>query len=216
MSTRTIAAAMKTALEAATVRYIVFARFDFLSGVERVHTSFGDRTWTHPVFGSETYSGIGRLGALQGGVRETLQMVQQPVRLRLAGVNNSELDKVLNDDYHRREAEVWVGAVNIDTGAIIADPVNIFSGFMDKADIELGNKSSVIVMSCTSRGDKIKESSKILYTDEEHQKVSPGDLCFQYFYRMMSLNLRWGDFRFVPPFSTSDPTVPSENILGEE
>ena len=66
MSKRDISAANEAAITAKVLRPIIFARLDFASGVQRFHTEIGPKQATHPIHGSESYTGLGDFG---GGFR---------------------------------------------------------------------------------------------------------------------------------------------------
>lgn len=203
-SKRTIDAANETGFLAPNVKPVFFARLDFSGGVLRVHTEIGPKTATHPVHGSELYTGLGDFGGIQGDVVESVSGSPQRLLLTLSGVNATLINDLLTDDYYRRDAEIMIG-IEDSTGTLLADPEILFSGFMDKADIALKSGFGNIGLTLEGRGTNGRTGSDQRFTDEDKQAETPGDLFAEYVYRMQDITLRWGDRSFNSPFS---PRVP--------
>lgn len=197
-SKREISASNETALLGSVVRPIVFARLDFSSGVQRYHTGIGPKTAVHPTHGSETYTGIGDFGGIQGDVVESVSKAAQTLQLTLSGLNASLINIALVDDYFRRDVEIMLGLENA-SGALVDDPVILFSGFMEYMTISLKEKTGSIVLRCEGRGSNLRRSSDVRFTDEDKQREVNGDLLAEYVYRMADLELYWGDRQFNSP-----------------
>lgn len=211
MSKRDISAANEAALTAKVLRPIIFARLDFASGVLRFHTEIGPKTAVHPVFGSEIYTGVGDFGGIVGDFKESVSAATQPLRLAITGVKSALINQAFTDDYYRRDAEVMLG-FDDETGALVGDPMILFSGFMDTVNIALGPQTGEMVLTCESRGTNLATASDWRFTDEDKQLEVSGDKLGQYIYRMVDLTLRWGDSDFRPPFRNSSPrNTPSQN-----
>ncbi len=203
-SKRPLDSANETGFLSKVVRPRYFVRLDFASGVQRYHTDIGPRTITHPIFGSEVYTGIGDMGGIEGEIVESVSAAPQAVKISLTGVKSAFTTTIITDDYFRRDAEVMMGLDDA-SGAVLADPEIIFSGFMDKADLILAEDSARIVMTCESRAFELQRSSDWRFTDEDKQIEVSGDLLGEYIYRMADLQLFWGDKQFLSPFSTPNP-----------
>lgn len=198
-SKRTISAANETATLSQVVKAVLFARLDFFSGVIRVHTDIGPRTATHPVFGAEVYDGIGDFGGISSDVVESVNPAPVQLRLSLTGIKSSLIATALTDDYFRRDAEIMLG-LDDSAGVLVDDPEILFSGYMDKIDMTLGDGSGTMTLNLESRATNLLRSSDQRYTDEDKQAESPGDRAANYIYRMLDLQLRWGDAFFNSPF----------------
>ena len=196
-SKRTISAANEAATLASHVKLIVFARLDFPSGVKRFHTEIGPRTATHPVYGAESYIGVGDFGGIEGEVTETLSGAPATLGLVLTGLDTTLINTALTEDYFRRSAELMLGLED-STGNLVDDPVVLFSGYMDKIDIAMNPGESGIRLSLESRATNLLRSSDWRVTDEDLQAENPGDLLFEYVYQMADLVLRWG--RHTPQY----------------
>ncbi len=199
-SKRTINASNETALLSSVVRPVLFARLDFPSGVQRYHTNVGPITATHPVHGSEVYTGLGDFGGLQSEVVENTVRASSQVALTITGVKASITNLTLTDNYYRRDADVLIGLLN-ESHALIADPEYLFAGLMEKVDISLREGIGQITLTVESRGAKFQRASDLRFTDEDKQRETSGDLLAEYVYRMNDLELFWGDRAFVSPFA---------------
>ncbi len=201
-SKRAIDAANETELLSQVVKIVFYARMDFSSGVQRVHTEIGPQTVTHPVHGAEAYVGIGDFGGITGDVVETVSGSPQAIRLSLTGVKSSWINMALVDDYYRRDVEIMIGLED-EAGDLVADPEILFSGFMDKVDAVLDAGLGQMTLTCESRGTNLRRASDWRFTDEDKQAEVTGDLLGEYIWRMADLKLFWGDREFTSPFGTS-------------
>ncbi len=190
-SKRTISTLNEAEFLTKGIKIVVFARLDFSSGVQRFHTEIGNKTATHPIFGSELYVGIGDFGGITGDVKESISGAPIGISLALTGVDASLINKAFTDDYFRRDADVMIGLEN-ETGALIDDPEILFSGFMDKIDIIFVKNKGQISLQLESRGTNLLSSSDHRFTDEDKQREVSGDLFAEYIFRMSDLVLRWG------------------------
>lgn len=192
MTTRDISIANINALNASVVRPILFARMDFASGVKRFHTEIGPREFTHDLYGTETYLGIGAFGGISGDIKETISAAPEGVQLSLTGVDPAMITDATTDDYHRRDVDVLFGFDDI-FGELLDDPVVVWSGYMDHAIISLGQNMAELTLVCESRGTNGRGRSDLRFTDEDKQAANTGDLVAEYVYRMVDLVLKWGD-----------------------
>ncbi len=190
-SLRTISAPNIAALNSAVVRPILFLRLDFFSGVQRFHTEIGPRDAVHPIFGSETYLGLGDFGGISSNITESISQAPQAVKFSLTGVKAGFINLALTDDYHRRDAEAMFG-FDDENALLIDDPVIVWSGFMDKVDINLGKQTGEMTLTCESRATIGQQSSDLRFSDEDLQAAQPADLAGEYIFRMGDLVLQWG------------------------
>jgi len=190
-SKRNISALNEGALNARVVRPILFLRLDFFSGVQRFHTEIGPRDAVHPIFGNETYLGVGDFGGISSNVTEDISQAPSAVKFSLTGVKSSLIQIALDDAYHRRDAEAMFG-FDDENGDLIDDPVIVWSGYMDKADIVLGKQTGELTLTCESRLTIGQQSSDLRFSDEDLQAAQPADLAGEYIFRMGDLILQWG------------------------
>jgi hypothetical protein len=161
-SKRTISALNEGALNARVVRPILFLRLDFFTGVKRFHTEIGDRDAVHPIFGNETYTGVGDFGGISSNITESIAQAPQAVKFSLT--------------------EAMFG-FDDENATLIDDPVIVWSGFMDKVDITLGNNTAEMTMTCESRATIGQQSSDLRFSDEDLQAAVTGELGGEYIFR---------------------------------
>lgn len=190
-SKRDIATANETGFSGKVVRALLFVRLDFASGVQRYHTEIGPKTATHPIYGSESYLGVGDFGGLSSEVAESISSSPVGLRLSLTGIKSSLINTALTDDYFRRSAEIMIGLEN-ESGALLADPEILFSGYMDHVEVALTQGLGQMTLYLESRGTNLLTASNKRYTDEDKQREVNGDLFAEYVYRMLDLSIRWG------------------------
>ena len=209
MSLRNISELNQEATTARIVRPILFARLDFASGVRRLHTEIGPRTARHPVFGVETYDGIGDFGGITGPITESVSDSPYAVTIALSGVNASLMDRTLNDDYHGRDADLMFG-FDDENGELLDDPVVVWSGYMDKVDVALSQGLADLSLTCESRAALLQGSSELIFSDEQKQSSHPGDLVAEYLYRMIDMTLSWGGDKIRNQGTSSGGGTPSD------
>lgn len=190
-SKRTITTLNQNAVLGKVVRPIMFVRMAFSSGVQRMHTEIGPRDAVHPIFGSESYLGIGDFGGIAGDIKESISGAPESIKLAITGVKSSFMNIALDDDYYRRDIELMFG-FDDENGELLDDPVILWSGFMDKVDINLGAGIGALTLSCESRATNLKGASDLRFTDEDLQAAFAGDLGGEYIFRMADLQIKWG------------------------
>ncbi len=202
MSTRDISASNITASKAGVIRPILFSRMSFASGVKRFHTEIGPRTAVHPIHGSESYTGIGDFGGMSSDVTESVSNAAQQIKVSLTGIDSSLLTDVFTDDYHGRDIEIMLGFDDVN-GTLTDDPVILYSGFMDNVNIVLSDGRGDLTLNCESRAIKLQGNSDLRFTDEQLQSDYTGDLAGEYIFRMMDIQLKWGDNNVQTPHGLS-------------
>ena len=202
MADRGLSGANLSAVQASSVKAVAFVRMDFLAGIRRFHTLIGDLTITHPIFGAETYNGIGDFGGISA-VEETIDSRAVGVKLVLSGVSTPLITALKTDTYHRRPASLLIGLRNLATGVLVDDPIEVWAGVMDKGDIGMAKNSGRIVMNCESDADTLRDTSGWLFNDEDQQAIHPGDKAFEYLDQIALMgSIRWGDKTAIPPLGS--------------
>ena len=82
---------------------------------------------------SKTYIGAGDLLSIST-IQESVELQANSVTLQLAGVGDPLLSKAKTENYQGREVNIKLGGFDA-SNSIIADPVIVFSGFMDTMTI---------------------------------------------------------------------------------
>ncbi len=166
----------------------------------RVWTGLGTLTATMPGGSSQSWVGVGDIGNIEG-IKETIENAQNGVVMRLSGIDNALLANTLGEDYQGRDAKVWAAYLN-SSFALIADPVLIWDGQMDVMTASDGDETGEITLQCEPRVAILRRKSESLLTDEEQQRLFPGDLGLEFVSELQGKEIIWGK---VSVSATSNP-----------
>ena len=185
--TRGLLSATLTALEADAVTPIYFVElgpFDGNSPVvtERLHSGLGTITW-----GSNDWTGVGELFSMDS-VKEDQGLSPQRVALGLSAASSDMLDIVFNTNYYRRPCKVYLGALS--SGALVADPSQIFSGFIETIEMTMGGNDS-ITLTAESELILFKRSRNVRFTNAQMQDEYSGDLGLQFLDSVATQKVVW-------------------------
>lgn len=139
---------------------------------------------------SEKYIGIGQIGAISS-VRVTPDIRPIPVTLSLSGIPNNILYEALNEDYYGNVVEVY-SCFTDDNGKPLTTPALDWSGFIDTVDIQAGESSGDMTVTCESKFTFWDRANLRRYTDVDQQTEYAGDEFFEFLPQMMELELQWG------------------------
>ena len=79
-----------------------------------------------------------------------------------------------------RSCQLFLGALNITTGALIADPYELFAGFTDVTVIEENAESATISISAENRLIDLERPRVRRYTDEDQKSEYSTDVGFEF------------------------------------
>jgi hypothetical protein len=100
-----------------------------------------------------------------------------------------------------------------ENGDLIDDPVILWSGYMDKVDITLGDATGEMTLTCESRATIGQGASDLRFSDEDLQAAVAGDLGGEYIFRMSDLILSWGgDTLQQSGLQSNAFSAPTQNI----
>lgn len=119
-------------------------------------------------FGGETYTGLGDLLSISD-IAETSDISATGINVALSGLNRAFVAQALGYQYQGRPLTVFLGAFN-DQGALIADPIVVFSGFMDTMTISEGAETSTISVNVENKLVAFERTKVRRYTAED-QKI---------------------------------------------
>lgn len=123
--TRTLTTAVATAASGQVAHICHLLSMAFSGGTSYMTTAARDIAWN-----SQTWSAVG--GALSfEAVQETSDLSGQGVKVRLDGVTTATIAALLAENYIGREANLYLAHLGSD-GAVIADPVLLFRGYMNE------------------------------------------------------------------------------------
>ena len=163
---------------------ILLADLDFASGMVRAHTGQGDIVW-----GGNTYTGVAGFGGLDD-LTEEASVGTKPVRLRLAAIPNELISSAMTEQYQGRSVEIYIAAVNVDSGTFVDTPETLWEGIMDVMTVELGPETSVITLDCED--PDYSQPLPRRYTMADHQRRFAGDKFFEFLPRIQGFRAQWG------------------------
>ena len=182
---RTLTTAMSNATTASVVRPIFLIKMAFDSDTLNIWNGVGDLT-----FDSATYSGLGDLLAISQ-IDESSDISAKGINVTLTGLKSSFLSLALNEDYQGRALTVYLGAFD-STGSLIADPVVVFSGFMDVMTITESGDSSTISLAVENKLIAFERTKERRYTPEDQKIDFPNDRGFEYVADTARQEIIWG------------------------
>ena len=186
---RGLTAAVVTALKSDVVRPVTFVTLDFASGILYLHDSIGTFT-----FGGNDYQGVGDFGSVSS-IEEGTDIAPYKVVLKLSGLDPtiSNIATAGTEDYYLRPVDIYMGLLDEDE-ALIADPQQIWSGFMDVMTLSTGSKNGdEIQLACESELAKVQRSANLKYTHIQQQRVDSDDLFFEYLQDIENVKILWKD-----------------------
>lgn len=181
---RDIAAATLTAITGEVVTRAACVAIDFDSAPLLVTSAPFDITLS-----GDTYLGVGQLGSI-GGVDEGGELQSVQLTLALTGIPRDQVDTVMAEPTQNRAVTVYEVALDPSTMAVIGDPIPVFRGRIDTAEVTLGDTATV-ALTVTNRLADWERPSNWLYSDERQQRDNPGDLGFQYAAGLEGKNVRF-------------------------
>jgi len=182
---RSLTAGMVTEVTASQLAPIVIIKAEFDGGDLRLWSGIGDLTYS-----SETYTGVGNIMALRE-ITETTSLEATGIEITLSGIASSIIAIALAENYQGRPITVWFGALN-NSGAIIADPYQIFKGRMDVLEIMESGETATVTMKCESRLIDFNRVKVKRYTSEDQKALYSGDKGCDFVARLQDQQLVWG------------------------
>lgn len=182
---RGLTTAYKSAAAAGNVTPALLAHFDFSGGIVRLWSGSGDLSW-----GGNTYTGLGDLTQVEP-VQETNEVRANGLNFRLNGIPSAMVARILAENYRGRACKLWLALFNT-SGAIIADPLLLFSGRMDQCLVEDSGTTASITVSAESRLVDLQRSRERRYTDEDQQSLFSGDLGLEFVAGLQDREILWG------------------------
>lgn len=184
--TRQIAVPTQVELAQPQLAPILFVELDFASGFIRMWSGVGPITWD-----GQTWTGGGQLLEVSS-IEETKAVEATAASITLSGVP-SELVSVAYGDFSQgRPVRIWLGLLNVTTGAVLADPVQIFAGRMDTIGDSDSGETATIAVSAESNLADLDRLRARFYTDQDQQRIFESDRSLRYIPSMQDRPITWG------------------------
>ena len=182
---RTLTSGMTTVTTADVVRPAYFVRMVFDSSVLNIWNGIGDLA-----FGGNKYTGTGDLLSISP-ITETSDIQATGINVSLTGIKTSFIAMAKDQDYQGRALTVSLGAFDA-SGSLIADPVIVFSGFMDTMTISENGAYSTISISVENKLIAFERSKVRRYTAEDQKIDHPTDKGFEFVTAIVQKDIIWG------------------------
>jgi hypothetical protein len=184
MSTRPVTAGVLSAVAQPQITALLFVELDFASGFLRLTSAGHDVVWN-----GYGWTGVGLLGSV-APIREDTSLAANGVELKLSGVDSAIISIALQEDYQGRAAKIWAAFIN-DAGAIIADPLLVFSGRMDHMEAADGSEAAITLWleNELAAWDRPRVRR---YTDADQRLDYPSDRGFEFVTESASRVISWG------------------------
>ncbi|ABF42159.1 hypothetical protein Acid345_3158 [Candidatus Koribacter versatilis Ellin345] len=181
---------------------LLFVEVQFVSGWVRLWSGIGAIVWN-----GQTWLGVALPnGTVLGSIsqlQETTDGSAQAAALSLSGIPSTAVQQVLNECRPNNIANIFLGAADQVTGAVLADPYCAWSGYTDVPTISDSGDTCTVTISVESRLVDLQRAREWRYTNEDQQLFVPGDIGFEYVGALQSLSITWGKgapvFPPVPP-----------------
>lgn len=177
---RTVPAAILTALAQPEVEPFYAVEIDLDSGPLRLWTGYGDRT-----IESNTYTGGGTLMTIEG-LEEVADLSAKNITLTLSGMPAEVISLALQEPYQRRKVRVLWGVRNV------SDFVEVFSGSLNQMVIEDSAESGTISVTVDSKLVELERASNRRYTSESHKARYPSDTFFDFVAKIQDKQIVFG------------------------
>jgi len=186
---RTLTSGMLGVTTADVVRPAYFVRMVFDSGespnVLNLWSGVGDLA-----YGGNTYTGVGDLLSISS-VAESSDISATGINVAITGIKSSFIVIAKDHEYQGRPLSVSLGAFDAN-GALIADPLIVFSGFMDTMKIAESGSTSTISISVENKLIAFERSRVRRYTAEDQKIDHPTDKGFEFVTAIVEKEIIWG------------------------
>lgn len=182
---RELTPAMKSAVTADLVRPITLVQCAFDSGNLNLWSGIGNLT-----VDSVEYVGAGTLLQI-GEIAESAELQANGLTVALSGITEPLISKARDEDYQGRELKVLLGTIDAD-GDVVADPVVVFSGFMDTMLMNDGAETAAIQVSVENRLIEFERTRARRYTAEDQKIDYPNDKGLEFVAEMAEKEIVWG------------------------
>lgn len=183
---RDLTAGMQSAVAASVVRPVLLARIANAGAEIFVWTGVGDL-----LYGGNTYAGVGNFAGVST-VQEATDVRATGITLQLSGVPSALISTALQDIRQGKTAILYFALLNTTTGALVADPYQLFSGLTDVPQIDETGIDATISLSIESRLIDLERSNDRRWTPEDQAIEDATDLGFEFVAGLQDAQVAFG------------------------
>lgn len=183
---RDLSSPMATGIAAKVVNFCFFAEFEFASGVLRMWSGYGPKTWD-----SLTWTGGGDLIGMSA-IEETTEIGASGMRFTLSGVKSSLRALALADKYRGKPCRVWLAILDDDLTTVLG-AYRIFGGRMNVMNLTAADAEfSRIALEAENRLVDLRRPRTRRLTPAEQKKRNPIDTALDRIGALADRPLYWG------------------------
>lgn len=182
---RDLTASFITEIDGNQLSPALLVKFEFASGDVRFWTGYGSKTYN-----SEEYTGIGDVMGVST-VEEVQDIRATSVTFTLSGLNSSVISAALQSQYQGRAVTMWFAVLD-SSGALIADPYELFSGRMDVISFSDNGDAADFAIKCESNAIDIRKAKERRFTPEDQKIDYPSDKGLDYIPKIQDIDVVWG------------------------
>jgi hypothetical protein len=188
---RGLTAALQTAFAAKRLAPVLFVEMQFTSGFVRLWSGQGSVVW-----GGNTWLGIktpqGQVLAAISRISERSDVQAQAAAFSLSGIPVTAVQQVLSECRPGLPANIYLGACDLDTGAMLSDPYKSWGGYTDVPTIATDGQTCTVTISVETRLVDLQRAPEWTYTHADQQIFSPGDDGYKFVAGLQNLTVTWG------------------------
>jgi hypothetical protein len=177
---RSVPAALLTALAQPTVRPYYAVEMAFDSATLRYWTGYGERT-----IEGNTDLGAGEALAFSG-IEEVADMASKTATITMSGIPSAMVSLALQEPYQNRPCRILFGCTDV------SDVVEAFAGTMDQMPIDDGADTATIAITVVSKWAKLNRANVRRYTSESQKSRYPTDTAFDWVADLQDKDIAWG------------------------
>tara|TARA_R110000824_G_scaffold49508_1_gene139044 strand:+ start:250 stop:822 length:573 start_codon:yes stop_codon:yes gene_type:complete len=184
---RTIGSSFSTQLSSTQTRPFYAVEFLYTQPL-RVWTGYGDFTVE-----GQIYTGLGNLISISS-VQETAETKASGVKIVASGINTDVLSTALNQTQQGVIVNVYFGVLTTTSNAlaVVDDPYEIFSGFVDSVNINESGDTSTISFDIESKLISLERPLDFRYTDQDQKHFFPNDKGLEFVDDLQDKSIDWG------------------------
>ena len=188
MSGRGLPSAYDTALDGGFWRPVVFVSIELAASTIRVHSYVGSIAW-----GAQTWTGIGTFGGIDV-IEEGEQVSPYALTMTLSGIDTTLAPEAISGGLDQAAVTIYFGMLD-EGAALLADPIEWWSGIADATDIVASRTNGAISITCESNLANFSRINGGLFSAENLRTEFVGDTFFDFLPNMQDIVIEWKETR---------------------
>jgi hypothetical protein len=126
-------------------------------------------TWS-----GKTFLGLGELASISA-VRDSSELESTGLRFSLSGINAANVSLPLTEHYLDRRAQLWLAWWNAQDGLLVADPLLVFKGRMNKMTVVMDQDVLAVTVEAENEMINWQRPTIRRWNDQDQLRLFPGD-----------------------------------------